>query len=318
MLFSLVAVGGKDPPDSRAGSRVRPCPTPNPNRPVPPPLHRPRRPQARPPPPCAPNANHQGPVPPPPPPSPPSLSGRVPLGLASLTGMAVTGYILVWKYSSAAPTFCGSAACADVLRGPYSELFGVSIAVPAFAAYSLLLLLTLALPALQPRPDAPGSAPEAQPPSTLPAEAIVTLSTAMACSSAYLVSLLSFGLRELCPLCLTSAASAVVACAAAWTEGGAAEGVPVPARRRAVRVAVAAALVFSSVHFYVGSNAAARYQPAVVCVPPGVVFCGIRVLWSMGHGTASGGLPVRGGGGHGYEEALPPLILVLLSSLHGS
>eukprot|EP00667_Euglena_gracilis_P010269 EG_transcript_10452 len=177
-----------------------------------------------------------------------AFTGQKPLLLSGAVGVAVSGYILLWK-SALVPTFCGSSSCADVLSGPFSTVFGVPIAVPALAAYSILLLLSLS----PPRPtdaDAPADDLEAW-----QASAVVTLSTTMAAFSAYLMSLLTFRLGAFCPLCLTSAAASLGACATAWTQGWA-EAVPQPRRRTCLRLALGAALIGSALHFYSGISQA--------------------------------------------------------------
>uniref|UniRef100_A0A7S1HWX1 Vitamin K epoxide reductase domain-containing protein n=1 Tax=Eutreptiella gymnastica TaxID=73025 RepID=A0A7S1HWX1_9EUGL len=177
-----------------------------------------------------------------------AVTGRKPLLAASAVGAAVTAYIILWKATGGGPTVCGSESCADVLSGPYSSLFGVPLAVPGFAAYSLMAVLTLL-------PEGEEEAGKG-----LPSQALMTISAAMATFSTYLTSLLLFGLGTVCPLCLTSATSSWVAAGLAWAGG---ERVPSKRRRDILTLAVTTALATSIVH-YVASEAAFEAASPVV------------------------------------------------------
>eukprot|EP00669_Euglena_mutabilis_P009837 TRINITY_DN4655_c0_g1_i1.p3 TRINITY_DN4655_c0_g1~~TRINITY_DN4655_c0_g1_i1.p3 ORF type:complete len:213 (+),score=63.57 TRINITY_DN4655_c0_g1_i1:292-930(+) len=77
----------------------------------------------------------------------------------------------------------------------------------------------------------------------------------MATFSAYLVTLLTFGIRQLCPLCLASAAASATAAAAAWSSTK--TDLPSPSRRTTLRAGVAFGLLAAVAHFGTAARTAA-------------------------------------------------------------
>lgn len=117
----------------------------------------------------------------------------------SLLGFAISSYSFAHHESFVSGAFCNLDAtfsCDIVNRGPYSELFGIPVAIIGMLGYGFLV--AAAAMCLR-RPD------------ELPAKTFLFLASAGGLAfSAYLTGLEAFVLKAWCILCLTSQLSIVI------------------------------------------------------------------------------------------------------------
>lgn len=121
----------------------------------------------------------------------------------SLVGFAISAYSFAHHQSFVSGAFCNlnsSFSCDIVNRGPFSELFGVPVALIGMLGYAFLVA---AAAVCLKRPD------------DLPAKTFLFLAAAGGMAfSAYLTGIEAFVLKAWCLLCLTSQLSIVIIFAA--------------------------------------------------------------------------------------------------------
>lgn len=107
-----------------------------------------------------------------------------------------------------------SGGCSDVLSSPYANIAGIPLTAFGFAAYSTVAILSI-LP-LMSKEDESSSSDD-----SLNRLALLTISTGMATFSAFLMSLLVFVLKEMCPYCILSAILSLGLGTVTWFGGAA-------------------------------------------------------------------------------------------------
>ncbi|KAI0559182.1 Vitamin K epoxide reductase [Gracilaria domingensis] len=132
----------------------------------------------------------------------------------SAAGMAETTYLTYNKLFSSPGAICGTQGCLDVLSGPFSTFLGIPLTVFGVLAYSIFAYLcTWPLSA----EDEETHSEDDEKPRVVPADEVyairdaatrplmLAVSTAMFTFSVYLMSLLVFVIRSMCPYCVFSA-----------------------------------------------------------------------------------------------------------------
>jgi uncharacterized membrane protein len=133
------------------------------------------------------------------------------MGSVATLGILETSLLTYYKFSGPSLDLCGTSGdCSSVWNGPYSVLPSTDIPLSAlgFAAYAITALLALA-PILTSNNSEDDNN----------RMALLSLTTAMATFSIFLLSLLYGVLHTSCPYCLASACFSILLAACAWFGG---------------------------------------------------------------------------------------------------
>lgn len=191
----------------------------------------------------------------------------------SLTGMAETLFLTLNKVLSDPGAICGTQGCLDVLSGPFSSFLGIPLTLFGVLSYSLLAYLSAwplsasdEIRSVKSTDDDTSTIQE-----TIPAEQVyltrdaatrpilLWLSTAQFVYSMYLLGILLFLIKSMCPYCLFSAAlSTVIFVLTAFV------GKAVPSPKTALGIgstAVAVSSVFAAALFFVSWPSHILAQP---------------------------------------------------------
>lgn len=140
---------------------------------------------------------------------------RIILTSLSVGGLAETSYLTLAKLFQTAGSICSTQGCLDVLTGPYSSVFGIPLSALGMLTYGTLAILSM-YPLLS-RSQEEFIDVDAGTTSVIPASIIyarrdaatrpllLATSTAMLIFSTYLMALLTFVIRDMCPYCIISA-----------------------------------------------------------------------------------------------------------------
>ncbi|KAA8493642.1 hypothetical protein FVE85_4779 [Porphyridium purpureum] len=174
---------------------------------------------------------------------------RAVLGALSAIGWVDTVVLLLEKApASVRRTACKTSGCKAVASSPYAALFGkIPLALLGFACYSLFTSM-----AVQPLLQRDGAADEAAR-SRLP---MIFLSSGMAVFSCYLMYVLCFVIRQICPLCMLSATVSTllfVVNAIMWTPSQSARDALESLSACVVAVLLSGALALTS-HLYISAG----------------------------------------------------------------
>jgi uncharacterized membrane protein len=186
----------------------------------------------------------------------PSLR-KIMAGAASF-GALETAYLTYNKLNGYG-TLCGiDGSCGDVLNGPYATVPGTDIPLSALGCGAYTLAAMLAMAPLLVQSTAAADADE----DTNNRIALLTLATAMATFSTFLMSLLVGFLHVSCPFCVASAVLSWTLGACAWFGGC------LPARQHVVGLQLSAAsflatTVLATTLFVHGADAAASAASSV-------------------------------------------------------
>lgn len=139
----------------------------------------------------------------------------------SLFGFAETSYLTFNKIFSSPGAICSTEGCLDVLTGPFSSFMGIPLTLFGQLSYALFAYLAIwpLTASDEERPVDPAN-PEADPVVVSASEQyavrdaatrplMLALSTIMVSFSAYLMSLLVFVIKSMCPYCVASAVCSV-------------------------------------------------------------------------------------------------------------
>jgi len=109
--------------------------------------------------------------------------------------------------------------CSDVLSSPYANIAGIPLTAFGFAAYTTVAILSI-LPLLNKEQNVSNTA-NGGGDDSFNRLALLTISTGMATFSAFLMSLLLFVLKEICPYCILSAVLSLGLGTVTWFGGAA-------------------------------------------------------------------------------------------------
>jgi len=139
---------------------------------------------------------------------------RFVVGLAASLGAAECAFITYSKYFQpdvfSNGALCQAAGgCGNVLTGPYSQIFGIPLTLPAMFVYGGVLACVL-------YPLFVKDQPERARVEGLTRPLILVLGTGLATFSTYLMGLLAFKLHAVCPYCFFSAFLSYTIAATVW------------------------------------------------------------------------------------------------------
>ena len=123
------------------------------------------------------------------------------IGAIALLGLLDTIVLAVAEFAGSAAALCPTTGCQQVLESPYAIVFGLPISVFGAIGYGAIATLSLLPPLLRRRK-------ESVQPTAKPDRAwwlLFAISTATAVGSLYLMYLMLFEIRALCPYCVASA-----------------------------------------------------------------------------------------------------------------
>jgi uncharacterized membrane protein len=132
------------------------------------------------------------------------------MGSVATLGLLETSLLTYSKLSGPSLDLCGTSGdCSSVLNGPYSVLPNTDIPISAlgFAAYAITALVALAPILINNSEDDKNRM------------ALLSITTAMATFSVFLLSLIYGVLHTSCPYCLASACFSILLAACAWFGG---------------------------------------------------------------------------------------------------
>ena len=119
-------------------------------------------------------------------------------------------------------TASGSSGCGNVLSSSYASIGGIPLTAFGFIAYSTVFVLAL-LPLLNRGKESTQASVGDAGDDTFNRIALLTITTGMGTFSAFLMSLLMFILKEMCPYCILSAIISLTLGVVTWFGGAATE-----------------------------------------------------------------------------------------------
>ncbi len=119
---------------------------------------------------------------------------RLAIASIAVIGLLETAYLTIAEWTGKAEEVCPTSGCVDVLNSPYSHIFGIPLTVFGFGAYTTVAILAIS-PLLLTKKNWDKNT----------WSGLLFLTTTMAVSSLYLMSVMFFKIKALCPYCLASA-----------------------------------------------------------------------------------------------------------------
>jgi uncharacterized membrane protein len=124
---------------------------------------------------------------------------RIAIASIAILGLLETTYLTIAELAGKAEDICPNSGCRDVLNSPYAQIFGIPLPFFGLLAYSLVAILAIS-PWLMAK-----TAPKRRQWEQNTWSWLLFVTTAMAVSSLYLMSVMIFKIQGICPYCVASA-----------------------------------------------------------------------------------------------------------------